>query len=131
MEKEWIDLEENFNNYLSVFIGVNGVPLSYVIRGNEAPPAAGTRAYADFMDETIYCAPLTGTYYDADKQTVHQILVSFTTGNPSEDWIKSLFQYRDGRRSMKALKDHFAGEGNATRRIAEADHLKSSLHYKN
>ena len=130
-EKEWMDWEAKFTNYLSVLIGVNGVPLNYVIRENEAPPAAGSKVYANFMDETIYCAPLSGTYYDADKQTVHQAIVSFTTGNPSEDWIKSVSRHRDGRRSMKALRDHFAGEGNATRRIAEADRLKNSLHYKN
>ena len=32
---------------------------------------------------------------------------------------------------MQALRDHFSGEGNSTRRIAEADRLKKSLHYKN
>ena len=32
---------------------------------------------------------------------------------------------------MKALRDHFKGEGNATRRIAEAERLRESLHYKN
>ena len=31
---------------------------------------------------------------------------------------------------MKALPDHFAGEGNATRNKATADRLKDSLHYK-
>ena len=31
---------------------------------------------------------------------------------------------------MKALRDNFAGEGNATRNISEADRLKESLHYK-
>ena len=32
---------------------------------------------------------------------------------------------------MKALRDHFAGAGNATRNEAEADRLSESLHYKN
>ena len=32
---------------------------------------------------------------------------------------------------MQALCDHFSGEGNSTRRIAEADRMKKSLHYKN
>jgi hypothetical protein len=31
---------------------------------------------------------------------------------------------------MQALHDHFSGEGNATRNMAEADRLKESLHYK-
>ena len=32
---------------------------------------------------------------------------------------------------MKALRAHFAGEGNATRNIAEATRLRETLHYKN
>jgi len=31
---------------------------------------------------------------------------------------------------MKALRDHFEGEGNASRNKNEADRLKDSLHYK-
>ena len=129
-EKDWVDWESKFVNYLSTLTGVNGVPLSYIVRENELPPTDG-RVYSNFMEETVYCAPLNGTIFDADKNTVHQAILSFTTGYPSEDWIKDKNKYRDGCRSMKALRDHFAGEGNATRRIAEADRLKKSLHYKN
>ena len=56
--------------------------------------------------------------------------MSFTTGYPSEHWIKDVARYRNGRRSLKALRDHFAGEGNQTRRIAEAERLRDSLFYK-
>ena len=36
--------------------------------------------------------------------------------------------YSDGPRSIKALRDHFAGEGNATRTMAEAERLHESRH---
>ena len=117
-------------NYCSTLSGVDGVPLSYVIRDNDNPPPDG-EVYASFLDETIYCAPLSGSYFDADKQVVHQALISFTAGQPSEDWLKGTARYKDGRRSMQALRNHFSGEGNATRQIAEADRMKKSLHYKN
>ena len=74
-----MDWEAKFTNYPSMLIGVNGVPLKYVICEDETPPVAGSKAYANFMDKTIYCTQLAGTYYNADKQTVHQALVSFTT----------------------------------------------------
>lgn len=32
---------------------------------------------------------------------------------------------------MKALRDHYTGEGNTSRRIAVAERLRDSLHYKN
>ena len=86
-EKDWVDWESKFVNYLSTLTGVNGVPLSYIVRENDLPPTDG-RVYSNFMEETVYCAPLNGTIFNADKNTVHQAILSFTTGYPSEDWIK-------------------------------------------
>ena len=72
-----------------------------------------------------------GTYFEADRDTVHQAIVSFTTGLPSENWIKSVARHRNGKRSMKALCDQFSGEGNDTRRISEAERIRDTLVYKN
>ena len=127
-EKKWKQWEEKFINYTRSHLGTNGVPLSYVIRENDAPSIDAD--FPDFISQTIACAPLNGEYYEADKQSVFNMIVSFTTGQPSGDWIKDTLRYSDGRRSMRALRDHFAGEGNATRNMAEADMLKDSLHYK-
>ena len=68
---------------------------------------------------------------ESDIATVHQCLVSSTSGQPLEDWIKPVLRYKDGKRISAAIKDHFSGEGNATRQIAEADRLKESIQYKN
>ena len=128
-ENKWTEWEPKFSNYLSTLMGMNGIPLSYVIRDNDAPDRIGP--HTSFTEECISCAPLTGVAYESDRSSVHQSLVSFTTGQPSEHWIKSVNRYKDGRRSMTALRNHFSGEGNATRRIAEADRFKETLHYKN
>ena len=72
-----------------------------------------------------------GEFYEAYRMAVFNSLVSFTTDQPSGDWIKSTLKSHDGRKSMKALRNHFAGEGNASRNKAEADRLKESIHYKN
>ena len=127
-EKQWKEWEEKFINYLRCQVGSDGVPLNYIIRSNDAPDT--TTAHPDFVSKTIACAPLQGEYYDADKLAVFNMLVSFTTGQASGDWIKTTTRYTDGRRSMAALRAHFAGEGNATRNVAEADRLKDTLHYK-
>jgi hypothetical protein len=132
LEREWKQWEEKFVNYAGAHLGAHDIPLSYVIRENDAPNPDGLSLlqYPDFMTMTVDCAPLTGEYYAADKLAVFKMLVSFTTGQPSGDWTKGTLRYADGRRSMKALCDHFAGEGNATRNKATADRLKDSLHYK-
>ncbi len=128
-ERKWKHWEEKFVNYCQTHLGANGIPLSYVIRENDAPDLAGG-PFPDFLAQTVACAPLTGEYYEADKRSVFQMIVSFTTGQPSGDWVKDTMRHQDGRRSMRALRDHFAGEGNATRNMAEAERLYDSLHYK-
>lgn len=126
-EKQWKEWEEKFTNFLGCLIGVTGIPLSYVIRENDNPDYDGD--HPNFVSKTIACAPLNGEFYLADRQTVFNLIISFTTGQPSGDWIKDTLRYNDGRRSMKKLRDHFAGEGNASRNKAVADRLKESLHY--
>ena len=128
-EKQWKHWEEKFVNYAKSHIGANGIPLSYVVRENDQPHTNGN--HPDFVAETIACAPLSGEYYQADSTSVFNMIVSFTTGQPSGDWIKSTLKHSDGRRSMEALRKHFAGEGNATRNLAEAERLHESIHYKN
>ena len=86
--------------------------------------------FTDFITETIECAPLQGELYLVDRLLVFNMLISFTTGQPSGNWIKTTTRHSDGRRSMQALHDHFAGEGNQYLNIFEADCFKESLHYK-
>ena len=128
-EAKWNEWEPAFENFLSCAFGVDGVPLSYVIRAEDAPDR--TTVFHDFADKCVACAPLTGPAFDADKRTVHQFMVSFTQGEMSEDWIKPVKSLKDGREDMKRLRDHFSGEGNATRRIAVAERLRDTLFYKN
>ena len=69
--------------------------------------------------------------FEADRITVKQYLVSFTTGEISEELIKPILRRKNGRISMAALCGHFSGEGNAARRIATVETFEASLHYKN
>jgi outer membrane murein-binding lipoprotein Lpp len=75
-------------------------------------------------------APLTGQYYIADSRRVHNLLVGFLQGENTENWIRNIAKHQDGRRDMIALRRHYAGEGNSTRRIADAKRLQATLHYK-
>ena len=82
-EKQWKHWEENFANYARSHIGASGVPLSYVICENDQPDTI--RNHPDFVTKTVACAPLTGEYYMADRTSVFNMIVSFTTGQPSGD----------------------------------------------
>ena len=77
-EKQWKHWEEKFCNYARSHIGSNGIPLSHVIRENEEPDI--NREHSDFVSQTISYAPLQGEYYSADRMSVFNMIVSFTTG---------------------------------------------------
>ena len=128
-EKQWPDWEPAFVNYLSTIPGVRGVPLSYVVRENETPDHE-TDFGNDFTARSIACAPLNDSSFRADARKVHQLLMKFLVAQSAEQWIKDLIPRVNGRRDMEALRNHYGGEGNASRRLATAEELHESLHYK-
>ena len=128
-EKKWPDWEPAFVNYLSTIPGARGVPLSYVVRENESPDHE-TDFGNDFTARSIACAPLNDSSFRADARKVHQLLMNFLVAESAEQWIKDLTPCVNGRRDMEALRNHYGDEGNASRRIATAEKLHESLHYK-
>ena len=78
----------------------------------------------------IACAPLHGAHFRADAQCVDQLLKNYLVAETAEQWIKRLEVHGDGRRDTMALREHYSGEGNASRRIATAERMRESLQYK-
>jgi hypothetical protein len=127
--------ESKFNQWettllvmLGILQGVNGVPLSYVVRETEHED--GT-IYDSHVDESIARAKIEGPEFDADARMVHQLLQSLTIGEHAEHWLKDLSKKHDGRKDMAALRSHYRGAGNKSRRIQVAKKQHATLHYKN
>ena len=88
-ERKWPEWYPAFVNYLSTIPGVYGVPLSYVIRENQAPDHM--RDFdGDFTEEIIACAPLDGPKFQVDARKVHQLHKNFLTAESAEQWIRPL-----------------------------------------
>ena len=113
---------------LSTILGVNGVPLSYVVIENPEPTPEG---HDTFVPKWIACAHLTGPHFEADSRIVHQLETSFTQGEISEQWIKIHAGKQNVCIDLESLCAHYKGAGNTTQRIAEASHLSETLQYKN
>ena len=119
-ERKWLDWEPAFVNYLSTIPGSYHVPLSYIVGEQEDPDL--NRAFGDnFVSEMIACAPLHGAHFRAESRHVHQLLKNYLVAETAEQWIKNLEPHPDGRRDMLALREHYSGEGNASRHIATAE----------
>ena len=70
---------------MPTILGVNGVPLSYVVRENPEPTPEG---HDTLVQKCIACATLTGPHSEADASRVQQFATSFTQGKISEQYIK-------------------------------------------
>ena len=128
-ERKWPEWYPPFVNYLSTIPGVYGVPLSYVVRENQAPDHTRD-CEGDFTEEIIACAPLNGPKFRADARKVHQLLKNFLTAESAEQLIRPLAPRGNGRDDVLELRCHYEGEGNQSRRIASADKYRKTLHYK-
>ena len=83
--RKWNEWITGFENMLSTILGVNEVPLSYVVKENPEPTPEG---HESFVQKYIACAPLSGPNFEADTRRVHQLATSFTKCDISEQWIK-------------------------------------------
>ena len=122
-------LGARLRQYLSTIPGVEGVPLSYVVRANDAPDHQ-TDFGDDFISRSVAGAPLQGEAFRADARKVHQLLMNFLVAESAEQWIRGHVNQVNGRLDMVALRNHYSGERNASRRIATAEKLREALHYK-
>ena len=104
---KWADLAPSFENYLRAIPGRTGVPLSYIIRENDAPNPTPNM---DFLQDYIMNAPLSGVDYLVDRRAVHTKLVALISENPeTEALIKLNEKDADGRTDWQALKLHHEG----------------------
>lgn len=127
-EKDWEKWETRLINQLSTLQGVMEVPLVYVIREEGTPNEEGN--FETFTEECVAKCPLQGPYFEADARTVHQLIESYTTGEISEVWVKRIRRHQNGRMDMEALRSHYRGEGNQSRRVTDAETMRDTLHYK-
>ena len=72
-----------FYKYISTIPVVNCVPLTYVVRAR-ADHDRTKDFQGDFIAETIACAPLSGTHFQADTRKVHQLLKNYLMAETSE-----------------------------------------------
>lgn len=128
-ERKWPEWEPSFVNYLSTIPGAYGIPLSYVVRDNDDPDHV-TNFGDDFTAESIAGARLSGAIFKNDARKVHQLLKNFLVSETGEQWISPLERHSDGRRDIIALRLHYSGEGNSSRRITSAEHMRETIHYK-
>ena len=128
-QSQWEKFNEELESTLGMIIGVNGVPLTYVIRENDEPVYDEE---LDYDEAVIEAVALEGEEFKIDTRTVHQIILR----NVHEDsdaytYIKPLLRSRDGRKDMLALRQRYQNDATKQTIINAAKSTLSNLRYKN
>ena len=127
LETKWHDWKPIFINFLCSIPGRDGVPLSYVIRTNDAPDPT---PHLNFLDDYVAMAPLTGKTFAVDSKEVHTYIVKFVTGNHiAESKIQSHLADTNGRIDFQLLVAHYKGVGINSIDVLCAERIIETLHY--
>jgi hypothetical protein len=126
-EVKWVDWKPTLVNFLHQLPGRDGVPLSYVVRDNDA---ADPMHRTNFLDMYVYNAPLNGEAYDLDSARVANVIQSLILGNTqAEAKIQTLATAADGRAMFKALNEHYLGVGAFAMEVTAAEKVIDTLYY--
>ena len=124
-ERWSIELQSTLNG----IIGVNGVPIAYVIQ-REAQ--AGTDAIGDWDEMAIAKSPLEGAKFIQDSRVVHQIISrNIAEESDAYTYIKPNIRKEDGRVDYLALAGRYDNHASRETRINEAKRTLQSIQYRN
>ena len=130
-EKDWFEFVDQFYIYLSAIPGVKGVPLAYVIRAQDEPDHEREWGEDEFNEQMISCAPLEGSAFVTDSQTVHLLIYTMIETEELLSIIKPNKRRKNGRLDFQALREYMLGSGNVSRRVGTAKTIRQNLHYRN
>jgi Reverse transcriptase (RNA-dependent DNA polymerase) len=129
MFKEGVDFyrwADRMFRFLGTSLGQSGIPLDYVIQMNDQPQFD---LGDDYMLQNSKLAPLHGPIFVADAAAVHDIIHGKIEGN-TLTWLKEVKRFHSGRVDMFKLYQVYTNSGNRMARVAQADAIQRTLHYK-
>ncbi|MGH7974125.1 MAG: hypothetical protein ACREBR_01265 [bacterium] len=118
IDGNWEIFKESVITYFGQLKGGGRIPLKYVIRDSDN----GDREmnYATDMERLICTVPLEGELFTRDNRVVYGIIKSLVLEGPGWNWIIHLDREENGRAAWKAIKDHYEGKSETSRRKDEA-----------
>ena len=118
---KWVTWSRGFTDWLWSLVGVNEIPLAYVIvdKRPKVPPSPLPPQY-----ELVYGAQRKGTAWSRDNAKVFSLLQQFlTVKNGGWAWISEFRKSKNGRGAWQSLVKHYEGASQASNRIEYAKRL--------
>jgi hypothetical protein len=120
--KNWI---KKVTNYLDSRTGKSGVPLSYVIRAEDADPDEAPDEYT----RALWAASFHTPQFKEDNREVYHLFKDLLTMTDGATWFEKVSD-GDGRAAHLLLREHYVGEAHDMRRAASANAKLEALFWK-
>jgi hypothetical protein len=137
--KDWSATMEGIEEWLRGHLGVNKVPLSYVVRREKDVVASADDPSANYdtvIDEMIARAPIEtavpGTFvasFIEDRRKTWDLMAGFLRDKECWTYVKPHQRARDGRGGFLEIWNHYLGPNNAGNMATRAERTLSSTTY--
>ena len=120
-----MELESN----LKIIVGAQGIPLSYIIRENDAPDQTERNTWEE---KAVLAVPLTGRLYKQDNLTVHNIILhNISDASYAFTYVKPYIKKDNGRTDIKALRSRYENIAMQEQYVREAKLTIETIQYRN
>ena len=120
-----VELEKN----LKLIVGAQGIPLSYVIRENDAPDQTERDTWEE---KAVLAVTLTGRLYKQDNLTVHNIILrNIADESDVFTYVKPCIKKDNGRTDIKALRSRYENVAMQEQYVSEAKCTIETIQYRN
>jgi hypothetical protein len=137
--KDWSATMEAIEEWLRGHLGVNKVPLAYVVRKEKEVPASAddpSGNYETVIDEMIARAPIEtavpGTFvasFIEDRRKVWDLMAGLLRDKECWTYVKPHQRARDGRGGFLEIWNHFLGPNNAGNMATRAERTLENTSY--
>ena len=120
-----MELERN----LKMIVGAQGIPLSYVIRENDAPD----QKERDTKEEkAVLAVPLTGRLYNQDNHIVNNIILrNITDKSDAFTYVKPYIKNNNGITDIKLFRSLYEKVAMQEQYVSKAKSKIETIQYRN
>ena len=112
-----------------MIVGAQGIPLSYVIRENDAPDQTERNTWEE---NAVLEVPLTGRLYKQDNLTVHNIILrNIADTSDALTYVKPYNNKEGGRTNIKALRSRYENVAMKYQYVSNAKGTIYTIQYRN
>ena len=124
-QTKWTDSYLILMKYLMTHTSADGKrTIDYVVRIDKPLEWLATT----LAERLLYEAALSGLSFVKDYQEVYRIVKQWILNNPAFAWVRPFDRRKDGRGAVVAMRAHYDGPGETSKKLAMAEADLKNLH---